>query len=82
MTAPAPVFYDCEASDMEGYPIEIGWAFTDAATGVVVSESHLIKPPGDWPFEESWDPAAERLHGITLAQLCGMAARCGRSPSA
>lgn len=69
MATPMPVFYDCEASDLEGYPIEVGWAFTDAATGVVVSESHLIKPPGDWPVRESWDRAAERLHGIALAQL-------------
>jgi hypothetical protein len=69
MTTPMPVFYDCEASDLEGYPIEVGWAFTDAATGVVVSESHLIKPPDDWPVRESWDRAAERLHGIGLAQL-------------
>jgi len=69
MTTPRPVFYDCEASDLEGYPIEVGWAFSDAATGVVVSESHLIKPPDDWPVKESWDRAAERLHGIALAQL-------------
>jgi hypothetical protein len=34
-----------------------------------VSESHLIRPPQDWPVKESWDGAAERLHGITLCQL-------------
>jgi hypothetical protein len=64
-----PVFYDCEASDVEGYPIEIGWAFTDPETGTVVSESHLIRPPEGWPVKESWDRAAERLHGITLSRL-------------
>jgi hypothetical protein len=69
MTKPTPVFYDCEASDFEGFPIEIGWAFIDLETGVVVSESHLIQPPESWPVKESWDRAAERLHGITLAQL-------------
>ncbi len=69
MAAPIPVFYDCEASDMEGYPIEIGWAFLDPEAGTVVSESHLIRPPDDWPIKESWDPAAERLHGIALSQL-------------
>lgn len=64
-----PAFYDCEALDLEGYPIEIGWAFTDATTGSVVSESHLIKPAAEWPIKESWNRAAERLHGIALAQL-------------
>lgn len=69
MTIPVPVFYECEASDLEGYPIEIGWAFTDPGTAALVSESHLIKPPAEWPIKESWDRAAERLHGIALAQL-------------
>lgn len=69
MTTPMPVFYDCEASDLEGYPFEVDWAFTDAATGVVASENHLIKPPGDWPVKESLGRAAERLHGVALAQL-------------
>jgi hypothetical protein len=41
MTTPTPVFYDCEASDLEGYPIEVGWAFTDLGSGALVSESHL-----------------------------------------
>lgn len=69
MTTPTPVFYDCEASDLEGYPIEVGWAFTASGTGSLVSESHLIKPPAEWPVKESWDRAAERLHGIALVQL-------------
>lgn len=69
MTVPTPVFYDCEASDVEGYPIEVGWAFVDRAAGAIVSESHLIKPPEDWPVKESWDRAAERLHRISLSQL-------------
>lgn len=69
MGATIPVFYDCEASDVEGYPIEIGWAFADPETGTIVSESHLIRPPEDWPVKESWDQAAERLHRITLSQL-------------
>src|SRR5260221_1777642 len=25
--------------------------------------------PAEWPVKESWDRAAERLHGITLSQL-------------
>ena len=69
MATSNPVFYDCEASDFEGYPIEIGWAFIDSATGQLVCESHLIKPPENWRVKESWDRAAERLHGISLAYL-------------
>lgn len=69
MTTPTSVFYDCEAFDLEGYPIEVDCVFTDVATAVVASESHLIKSLGDWPFRENWDRAAERLHGIALAQL-------------
>lgn len=64
-----PIFYDCEASGFDGVPIEIGWAFAEAETGVLTSEGHLIQPPPGWPIEESWDPAAEALHGISLGQL-------------
>jgi hypothetical protein len=34
---PTPVFYDCEASDLEGYPIEIGWAFTGGNFGALTA---------------------------------------------
>lgn len=69
MAETEPVFYDCEASGLDGYPIEIGWAFIDPGTGTIVSESHLIRPPEEWPVEENWDQTAESLHGIALAQL-------------
>jgi hypothetical protein len=39
MTTPAPVFYDCEASDVDGYSIEVGRAFADHETGAIVSEN-------------------------------------------
>jgi hypothetical protein len=67
-----PVYYDCEASGLDGVPIEIGWAFADTQTGAITSEGHLVRPPPDWPVEESWDSAAEALHGITLDQLRGL----------
>jgi hypothetical protein len=69
MARAVPVFYDCEASSLDGVPIEIGWAFADAKTGAVTSEGHLIRPPPDWSVQESWDPAAEALHGISLVHL-------------
>jgi hypothetical protein len=43
-----PVFYDIEASSLDGFPIEIGWARADLASGTILSEGHLIRPPPDW----------------------------------
>lgn len=62
-----PVFYDIEASGLEGVPIEIGWAFVDHSD--VVSRSFLVKPPLDWHIDGAWDDAAEALHGITRGDL-------------
>jgi hypothetical protein len=69
MANDAPVFYDCEATGLDGFPIEVGWAFADANSSVIISEDCLIRPPQDWPIEECWDPAAEALHGISLERL-------------
>jgi hypothetical protein len=68
MQCNTPVFYDCEASSLEGKPIEIGWAFA-LADGSIVSEAHLIWPPVSWMVERSWDPDAEALHGLSLERL-------------
>jgi len=65
----APAFYDCEASGFDGVPIEIGWAFAESGTAIITSEGHLVRPPADWLIEESWDSAAEALHGISLGRL-------------
>ena len=64
-----PVFYDIEASCGGGLPIEIGWAFADARSGKINSESHLIKPPPNWDLGPVWDPDAEKLHKITKEEL-------------
>lgn len=64
-----PVFYDFEASSLDGVPIEIGWAFTIDADSAICSESFLIKPPQEWPLEDTWDEAAEAIHGISRAEL-------------
>lgn len=64
----APVFYDCEASGLEGCPIEIGWAFVTPA-GTLFCEAHQIFPAEDWRISEHWDDAAQSLHGISLADL-------------
>jgi hypothetical protein len=50
-------------------PIEVGWAYVDQATGAVVSEGHLIRPPPQWSINSCWDPDAEKLHGIMREQL-------------
>lgn len=71
----APVFFDFEASGLDGVPIEIGWASLDD-DGTVKSEAHLIKPPSDWDIHNNWDENAALLHGIALDTL----AQSGRSP--
>ena len=57
---------DIEASGLgpDCYPIELGWALPDRkAHGSV-----LIRPASPW-YARPWDPAAERLHGITRDTL-------------
>jgi len=63
-----PVFYDCEATGPNGYPIEVGWAYIDEA-GALVSEGHLIRPPAEWDIESVWNEQAETIHNIPLALL-------------
>jgi hypothetical protein len=64
-----PIFYDCEASGLEGFPIEIGWAFLDTATATVQSESHLVLPSPQWDVQSLWNADAEALHGVSLEYL-------------
>jgi len=58
-----PVILDLEASGFgaESYPIEVGLALETGATAC-----YLIRPHPDW---RHWDPASERLHGLTRDQL-------------
>ena len=66
--ASVPVFYDCEASELdEGYIIEIGWAFSDGEG--FVSAGSLIRPLAAWNIDDAWSSEAEALHGISLARL-------------
>src|SRR5271166_809222 len=64
-----PVFFDCEASSLDGYIIEIGWAFLDKGGENIVSAAHLIRPAPDWKIKDAWSAKSERLHGISLAHL-------------
>lgn len=58
-------FIDFEASGLIGasWPVEVGWAFVEGDPF-----SLLIRPDPAWPMS-AWDPAAERLHGISLDRL-------------
>lgn len=61
---------DFEASclpsvDAESYPIEVGIAFVTGGA----SRSWLIRPIDEWRRVGFWDPAAERLHGLTIDRL-------------
>jgi hypothetical protein len=64
-----PVFYDIEASSLDGFPIEIGWAYADAVGSEIHSESCLIRPPAEWDVRGSWDSSAAALHRITIPDL-------------
>jgi hypothetical protein len=63
-----PVFYDFEASGLDGYPIEVGWAFVDGQKRIV-SDGSLILPDPRWNVAAKWDEAAEQIHGISLKHL-------------
>ncbi len=65
----APVFYDIEASGLDGFPIEIGWARADLASDTILSEGHLIRPPADWDVRGTWDVSAAARHRIPLDEL-------------
>jgi hypothetical protein len=58
-----PAILDFEASGLGrgSYPIEVGYILADGS-----SDCMLIRPEPDW---QSWDPEAERLHGIDREQL-------------
>lgn len=49
----------------ESFPIEVGVAFVE--TGEI--RSWLIKPINEWLRLSHWDPAAERVHGLSLERL-------------
>ena len=63
-----PVFYDFEANGLDGFPVEIGFAFVDDRNSIV-SGSWLIKPEAQWEIANSWDAGAQEIHGISHDQL-------------
>jgi hypothetical protein len=60
---PAPGVLDIEASGFgsDSYPIEVGYVLPDGQ-----AYCSLIRPQPSWTH---WDPAAERVHRITLPTL-------------
>ena len=58
-----PTFIDIEASGLgnTSFPIEVAWNDSEGAI-----TNRLVKPVADWT---SWDPEAERIHGITRDEL-------------
>ncbi|MEO1014747.1 MAG: hypothetical protein AAFX08_06105 [Pseudomonadota bacterium] len=67
-------FLDFEASGLgpRSWPVEVGWAIVGGDV-----EAILIKPSPDWRAD-AWDPAAERLHGLSREELN----RDGETPEA
>jgi len=62
----SPVFYDFEATGLDGIPIEIGWAYFDEATEKIVSEAYLIRAASEQELRAVWDELAQQIHGIKL----------------
>lgn len=63
---PLKTFIDVEASGLDmtnSYPIEITWV--DSLSN---ADSFRIRPTHDWVY---WDPNAERIHGLSPAELEG-----------
>lgn len=58
-------FIDLEASGLgdKSWPIEVGWGFVEGNPRAM-----LIRPHETWRRSE-WDPDAEALHGISVAEL-------------
>jgi hypothetical protein len=65
----APVFYNLEASGLNGCPIEVGWAWSDVDSGAIHSDSYLIRPPLEWDVAGTWDPRIATRHGISIDHL-------------
>ncbi len=72
LIAPPIAFLDLEASGLgpASWPVEVGWCFLSGRP-----QTMLIKTADGWP-DTAWDPAAEKLHGLSRAKL----ARAGRPP--
>lgn len=73
----SPVFYDIEATGLDGIPIEIGWAFFDDGTAKIVSEAYLIRAASIQELESAWDHRAQEIHGISLETVVAK----GRAPT-
>lgn len=62
-----PIVIDVEASGLhpDSFPLSVAWGST-----LDNIEHHLIRPEAAWlAFTHAWDPAAERLHGLSRARL-------------
>ena len=68
------------AACIGGLPIRDPRDFIATTTGVMPSESHLLKPPLHWDLMSVWDPDAEKLRGIALDDSTPMGVRRPRSP--
>lgn len=63
-----PVFFDCEASSLDGYIIEIGCASVGEG-GDIVSAAYLVRPPWNMRIRDAWSVRSEKLQAISLDRL-------------
>ena len=72
----AVIDFEATALSLESWPIEVGIAVAPSPDGPVETWSSLILPDPAWDIAAQWDPAAQRVHGITRRDL-----RDGRDPA-
>jgi hypothetical protein len=60
---------DLDASDVYGYPIEVGVAMFDPGRAYLSVWSSLIRPTREWRRSTGWSVNAEKLHGLGFAEV-------------
>jgi hypothetical protein len=59
-----PVFYYCEASSLDGFVIEVGWAYLNPDNEKISSDFYLVHPLSEWQIETVWDESSEAVHAM------------------
>lgn len=67
----ASIDFEASALDDDSYPIEIGVAIWRGPMAPIVTWSSLIEPTPEWVRDGVWFEKAQKVHGISPADLIG-----------
>lgn len=67
----ATIDFEASALDRESYPVEIGLAIWRGPGAPISTWSSLIEPTPEWVRDGVWFEKAQRIHGISPADLVG-----------